>query len=564
MHKVLTAAEMREVDRLTTQRYGIPSIILMENAAHAVARVITEKLGGSVKGKSILILCGKGNNGGDGAALARILWTLGANCFVYLIGKVSETSGDARVNFESVLTISESDDANWPNENCLYLTEVQGDQLDGFLYQWTEREKDCFVDAFFGTGLTRPVEGDFKTAIDLLAVRRRFLGTPLFVSVDLPSGVDADESHPIGPQVTPDITVTFTSPKPANVLLPVARSNGELIIADIGTPPGLIEDQPSKLYVSEQRDARVWLRESRFSADSYKNKRGHALLIAGSEDYSGAAVLAANAAIRSGVGLATLVCPASAKAEIATRLLPEVILSTLESDDFAGHLERADAVAVGCGLDANDPKIEKLVRELVENRTKPVIVDAGALWFFNPPGENHPVGETPTPLLSTEGSLERAPLILTPHEGEFLRLLASQGENHPVGETPPPLHSKEGSLKDDRVAAVRDFSQKHGVILVLKGERVLIGEPGGKVVVNPTGNSGLGKAGNGDTLAGILAGFVAQAAKMNIDVFETVVAAVYVAGMAGDVAEKKFGKRVMTASDVRECLTDVFAEFEKN
>jgi len=115
----------------------------------------------------------------------------------------------------------------------------------------------------------------------------------------------------------------------------------------------------------------------------------------------------------------------------------------------------------------------------------------------------------------------------------------------------------------DRVAAVREFSQKHGVILVLKGERVLIGEPGGKVVVNPTGNSGLGKAGNGDTLTGVLAGFVAQAAKMNIDVFETVVAAVYVAGMAGDVAEKKFGKRVMTASDVRECLVEVFTSLSE-
>ena len=142
--------------------------------------------------------------------------------------------------------------------------------------------------------------------------------------------------------------------------------------------------------------------------------------------------------------------------------------------------------------------------------------------------------------------MSEPPLILTPHEGEFLRLLGTDDKD----------------VIKDRVAAVREFSQKHSVILVLKGERVLIGEPGGRVVVNPTGNSGLGKAGNGDTLTGILAGFVAQASKLGIDIFETVIAAVYVAGMAGDIAEKKYGKRVMTASDVRECLTDVFAEFE--
>ncbi|MBX3245516.1 MAG: hydroxyethylthiazole kinase, partial [Acidobacteria bacterium] len=155
---------------------------------------------------------------------------------------------------------------------------------------------------------------------------------------------------------------------------------------------------------------------------------------------------------------------------------------------------------------------------------------------------------------------EGSPVILTPHEGEFLRLLG-ETENHRDAEASPGLDKAE-SFKKDRVAAVREFSQKHGVILVLKGERVLIGEPGGKVVVNPTGNSGLGKAGNGDTLTGIIAGFVTQAAALDIDIFETVVAAVYVAGVAGDIAERKYGKRVMTASDVRECLTDAFAELD--
>ena len=169
MQKVLTAAEMREVDRLTTEKYGIPSILLMENAAHAAARAITEKLGGSVKGKSVLVLCGKGNNGGDGAALARILWTQGANCFVYLLGMIDETKGDARINFELINQISESDAANWPNDNCLFLTEMRAEDIDNFIYGWKERQRDCFVDALFGTGITRPAEDAFKSAIDSIS-----------------------------------------------------------------------------------------------------------------------------------------------------------------------------------------------------------------------------------------------------------------------------------------------------------------------------------------------------------------------------------------------------------
>jgi len=326
-----------------------------------------------------------------------------------------------------------------------------------------------------------------------------------------------------------------------------------LIVADIGSPQELIDEQPSQLFLAERTDAAKWLERTAFSSDDYKNKRGHALVIAGSSDYSGAAVLAGNAAMRSGVGLVTLACPAEVKTEIASRLLPEVILSTIESAEFDEHIEKADAIAVGCGLDANDRSIEKLIRKIVEGRSVPVIVDAGALWFFDPPegllqrrstGRDLP-GQNPARSKGT-AKAEKRPLILTPHEGEFLRLLGTDDK----------------AAITDRVAAVRDFATGNNVILVLKGERVLIAAPDGRVVVNPTGNSGLGKAGNGDTLTGILAGFVAQAAKMKIDIFETVVAAVYVAGMAGDVAEKNWGKRVMTASDVRESLAEVFKSLE--
>jgi len=549
MQKVLTAAQMREVDRLTTERYGIPSIILMENAAHAVARVITEKLGGSVKGKSILILCGKGNNGGDGAALARILWQQDADVYLILFGKIADTKGDARTNFEFIANLSERAAQFidfWEIDDFSGFHALK----EGFLAQ---QRLDLIVDALFGTGVTRPVDEPFpgivNSANNWITQSRKL---PV-VSVDLPSGLDADQSNAIGPRIDADCTVSITSPKVANVIPPTSEANGHLVIVNIGSPRELIDEQPSKLFVSEAWDAEYWLRRTRFFDDSFKNKRGHALVIAGSENYSGAAVLAGNSAIRSGVGLVTLACPGEAKTEIASRILPEVILATLGSKEFDELAPKANAIAVGPGLSATDPDIESLVRKIVEERTTPVIVDAGALWFFSPmrrpareQGLNSQVESQA--LTDVRASTSKAPLILTPHEGEFMRLLGTDDKE---------------AIKD-RVAAVREFSQTNNVILVLKGERVLIGHPDGRVVVNPTGNSGLGKAGNGETVTGILAGFCAQAAAMEIDIFETVVAAVYIAGLAGDIAEDKYGKRVMTASDVRECLSEAFETIGKD
>lgn len=555
MQKVLTAEQMREVDRLTTERYGIPSIVLMENAAHAVERVITEKLGGSVKGKSILILCGKGNNGGDGLALARILAADGAIVEAYLFCRSSDLTGDPLVNFNRIaedpsvaVGVKEFTDTRSFWEDVGSESRVR-DRKPKF---------DILVDAVFGSGLTRPLTNPFDFIVE--AYNESFANgwiRPVLISIDLPSGLASDSSDIVGSTFFSDVTVALSAPKPANVLAPASRFNGELHIADIGSPQELIEEQPSQLYLAEQSDASKWLRRSSFTSDSYKNKRGHALVIAGSEDYSGAAVLAGNAAMRSGVGLVTLAVPRAVKSEVAARALPDLIVRPFGEGheiDFA-----ADAILIGCGLDANDAANEAMFCELVEDRTTPVIVDAGALWFVNDRRVSTPHvsnGSNENEVGSScanwppahAGSSDLPPLILTPHEGEFLRLLGTDDKN----------------VIADRVGAVRDFSTANNVILVLKGERVLIGSPDGRVVVNPTGNSGLGKAGNGDTLAGILVGFTAQAAKMDIDIFETVVAAVYIAGMAGDIAKNKYCKRVMTASDVRECLVEVFAELENS
>ena len=560
MQKVVTAEEMREIDRLTTEKYGIPSILLMENAAHAAARVITEKLGGSVKDKSFLILCGKGNNGGDGAALARILWTMGANVDVYLLGKVEDTKGDAQANLKILKKTNFEETSKYGNalfikESYLAFEEVENPDW------WRKRlnrlyQTDVVVDAVFGTGLTRPIGEEWYKVIKSywLGEREDRNTNFLTVSLDLPSGLDTNKSQQGGENAQVDLTITFTAPKPANVLPPASNFSGELVTVNIGSPQELIDNSPSQLYLAEKEDAQDWLLETKFTADSYKKTRGHALLIAGSKNMSGAAVLCADAAMVSGGGLVTIATAESALSAISARVLPEIMTlgftetlnGTISKEAVAEVLkfaEKMDVIGIGCGLSSSDETTREFVRAIVEKRQKPMVLDADALNALSP--------------FMIQGNAE-FPLILTPHEGEFLRLLGTADRE----------------ILRDRVAAVREFAAKHNVILVLKGERTLIGEPAGKVVINPTGNAGLGKAGNGDTLTGIITGFLTQtfasfdesvASENRLNsTFRAVVAAVYIAGLAGDIAAEKFGKRSMTASDVRESLIESFCQLGEN
>lgn len=570
MQKILTAEQMREVDRLTAEKYGIPSILLMENAAHATARIVTEKLGGSVKGKSFLILCGKGNNGGDGAALARILWMQGANVDVFLYEEIEETKNDARINFEILYNFIEKN-TNYSREqntaeNAYYVAYNSFSiSRIGIYFPHSFRmlfdnyyelnSYDFIIDALIGTDLKNPLNNS-------LLILSRIISSlceqpkPSLVSIDVPTGLNADSANLIGDNFKADLTVTFTAPKLANILPPASNFNGELHIANIGSPQELIDNSPSQTFLAEKKDAQEWLEKTKFSSDSYKNKRGNALLIVGSKNYTGAAVLVGNAAMVSGVGLVTIATSESAQESVSARVLPEVITQNLAEtkngaisekafEKIKKLSEKADVLAIGSGLSSDEESTRKLVKQVVENRKTPIVIDADGLNSLSP--------------FDLKGS-DKLPLILTPHKGEFLRLLGKD-DNEAI---------------KDRVQSVRVFAEKHKVILVLKGERTLIGEPSGKVVINPTGNSGLGKAGNGDNLTGIVTGFIAQTlatghikngneyetAKTIEKVFEAVVAAVYISGLAGDIAEKKFGKRTMLATDVRECLTEAFKEIE--
>ena len=558
MQKIISAAQMREIDRLTTERYAVPSLLLMEAAADHAARAIAAHFAHNVRGKRVSILCGPGNNGGDGAALARVLWMMNARPRVVLFARVEDTHGDARTNFKIARHLAHVEDGveAVPVPGQFPLSFATCDTIPA----WERMAEDCFnceviVDALFGTGLVRPLEGVHRSAVEhLLRLRERRRADqhgggayPLILSLDVPSGLNADKAEPIGAAVHADLTVTFTAPKPANVLPPATHLNGRLVVAPVGSPPALLAAASSQLYVTERTDALGWLTQTRYTHASYKNVHGHVLVIAGSRQYTGAAVLCGDAAMRSGAGLTTVATPSSALPAVAARVMPEVMTAALaETDQGAASAEaiedvrrlagRATIVAIGPGLASDDESTRSFVRAVVEGRRTPVVIDADGLNALAP---------WPADLRGSH----QAPLILTPHAGEMLRLMGASDR----------------TALADRVGAARHFATTHKVILVLKGSRSLLAAPDERVFVNPTGNAGLGTAGAGDTLTGIIAGFNAQAFAMledKADAVAATLAALYVGGTAGDIAARSGGMRAMIASDIREHLGVAISELD--
>ena len=522
---------MREIDRLTTERCGIRSLALMESASAACLKAIRDRFRGGLAGKKALVLCGKGNNGGDGAGLARLLVDHGADCTIVLFGKVADTRGDARTNFEALR----------PPAGLAFI-ECNDSSTWG---KFAGADYDLIVDALFGTGLTRPVDGIYREVIDhlnSLRNRRNFSHDdhPLILSVDIPSGLNADLSEPIGPAVTADLTVTFTAPKPANVLPPASDRGGELIVEDIGSPRWLIDETARPwLFLIEAEDARQWLVSTRYALGSYKNTHGNVLVAGGSRGYSGAAALCGNAAMRSGAGLVTVATAASAQPLVASGSMPEVMTMALAetdrgavSDEAVDHFlklaqKKNTVVAIGPGLTSDDERTRRFVFRIIDRRSTPCVIDADGLNCLAPWPEG------------LKGSAEY-PLVLTPHPGEMAKLVGR-------------------SEIGDRVKVARDFATKHRVIVVAKGSRALIAAPDGRVFINPTGNPGLGRAGSGDTLTGLISGFLTQSfatLKDKADPVAAVVAALYVGGLAGDFAARKLGMRTMVASDIRDHFSE--------
>ena len=511
--RILTAEAMREVDRAAIEDLGIPSLVLMENAAIGVVEAMGQAFGDA---DSAAVFCGPGNNGGDGLAVARHLAVRGWEVRVFLVTGGRGLTGDAAVQ----LGICRK--AELP-----ILEVASGDGLAAAME--AAAECDVVVDALFGTGLTRPLEGLFAQVVDAV----NSLPAPR-VAVDLPSGLSASQARPIGPYVQADLTVTFAAPKVAHIFPPAADAVGEMVVTDLGIPPRLveeIEEETGDLHLLMGEELAELLPER--EPGSHKGDYGHALIAAGSPGKAGAVILAARAAVRAGAGLVTAAVPEP--------ILPTVDLGSVESMTLglpagaAGQIaERAAEVlldaaegkavlALGPGM-GQEAATAAAIRRVVLECPLPLVLDADGLNAF----------------AGRAGELagRRAETVLTPHPGELGRLL---------GISP-------SQIQEDRVAAARGAAEETGAIVVLKGHLTLVAS-GTAVFVNPTGNPGMATGGTGDVLTGLIAGFLAQ----GLDALDATLVAVYLHGLAGDLAASRLGEAPLAAGDLIEILPAAFA-----
>ncbi|MCS7079676.1 MAG: NAD(P)H-hydrate dehydratase [Chloracidobacterium sp.] len=527
MQPILSAAHMADVDRVTSEQFGLPSLLLMENAAVGAALAIEQHFG-PVQQRRVRIFCGKGNNGGDGAAVARQLWMRGAQVEVLLFGKRETARGDARVNFDIVAQLAQA-------SSRIRLVEVQSEMEFAALLANSSSRFNLHVDALFGTGLARGLEGMFVKVVEYLNSARQYVPV---CSLDLPSGLAADSPHPVGVHVVADLTVTFTAPKIANVLPPAGHANGKLHVVNIGSPASLVratQAHRATLFCVTEEGVGQYLNRTRRLPDAHKGHVGHVLLIAGSRGKTGAAALAGEGVLRAGAGLLTIACPANAQALLVSQCLPEAMTLALP-DDGNGQLteeglraaltaaNQHTVCAVGPGL-GTEAATRRLVQGIVKEGRAPTVLDADALNCLSPWQAGH-------------GTPER-PLILTPHPGEMARLLGTSVNDILV----------------DRIGAARRLATTYHLFVVLKGYYSLVATPDGDIYINPTGNAGMATGGSGDVLTGILAGLLAQTPHMPL---EATLAAVYLHGQAGDLANASLGERALVASDILRFLPQAF------
>ncbi|MBS1811624.1 MAG: NAD(P)H-hydrate dehydratase [Acidobacteria bacterium] len=542
--KILTAQQMRDIDRLTVEKAGIPYATLMETAGSRVVEAILERYG-PVAGKTFLVICGKGNNGGDGAVIARLLWMRGAQVNVCLYSKLEDSKGDPRANFEAVKELTNA--GRGPDGREIFFSDESksygpsGKTEASFPYP---NAPDFIVDALFGTGLSRPAQGAFEQVIEQInRIRSAPNSRTRVIAADIPSGLPSDGSHPIGPHIKADLTVTFTAPKLGNVLPPNCYANGDLIVATIGTPGWLLEKEcDSNIFLVEEKQTTDWLTASRRAPDAHKGSVGDVLLIAGSRGKTGAAALAAEATLRAGAGLVTVATSASAQAllvnqartEVMTESLPESVMGSISPEALQPALQLAhdrSVVAIGPGLSSAEEGACHFVSEFIRQRTTPIVLDADGLNALAPWPE------------SLQGS-DELPIIITPHPGEMARL----------------TNKTNAQVVADRVGIARDLAMKQHLIVVLKGSRSIIAAPDGSVFVNPTGNAGMATAGAGDVLTGILSGLLAQQLQPALG---AVITSVYLHGLAGDIAASNLGQRSLIASDITNYLHEAILKFEQ-
>jgi hydroxyethylthiazole kinase-like uncharacterized protein yjeF len=502
--KILTSDEMKRVDRMAIEELGIPGPVLMENAGLRIVRALRARFE-NIDRERVCVVAGKGNNGGDGFVVARHLANSGGKPEVLLLAAKDDVKGDAAINLRVI------------GKMGIPVTEVRT------AAEWKEARIDVFhasivVDAVFGTGLDKPLEGLYAAAVEDINKSRGFK-----VAVDIPSGLSADTFETIGPSVKADLTVALAAPKIAHIFPPAAERVGELVIAPIGIPPALFDDPALKLELVEEGALRRFFGKRK--RDTHKGTYGHVLIVAGSVGKSGAAALAGRAALRTGAGLVTVATAAGVLPSVArgmAELMTEPLEETPKGTIAAASLPRAvallkgrDAVLVGPGL-TTDASTAEFVLGLLPKVKSPCVVDADGLNI----------------VAAEVGVLRRmaGPVVLTPHPGEFARLAGRSNAD----------------VLRHRLELVPEFAAAHKVLLVLKGYRTLVAGPDGRVFVNPTGNPGMATGGTGDVLGGMI---VAQLAQEK-DALGAVLSAVYAHGLAGDVAADRLGEKALVAGDI--------------
>lgn len=507
MLPVFTAQEMRALDQHAITQLRIPGPRLMEAAGRGAARAIQASFG-LLRRKRVVICCGKGNNGGDGFVVARELRKAGVGVRVFLLAGVHEVKGDAAL----MLGIYRKRGGK--------IEEVTQKEELGALKEALQ-SADLVVDALLGTGLTGAATGLYAAAIELINTS----GRPV-AALDLPSGLSADQGTLLGPTVRASLTLTFAGCKRGLLLYPGASWAGQLRVVDIGIPQSALW-QGASVFQLELSDVAALL--PRRPVDAHKGTFGHLLVVAGSVGKTGAAAMTGRAALRSGVGLVTIAAPVSQQPVIAalgmetmTEPLPETPGQSIAQKAKERILElaaRTDAVALGPGVSL-DPETQGLVRELVRELECPTVVDADGLTAL----AGH--------LDLLKGS--PAPRCLTPHPGEMARLVGTLVKE----------------IQADRIGAVEAFCRRLSVFLVLKGAGSAIGDPEGKIFLNPTGNPGMASGGSGDVLTGMIGAFLAR----GMSPLQALQAGVCLHGLAGDLARDDKGEEGLIAGDILEAI----------
>jgi ADP-dependent NAD(P)H-hydrate dehydratase / NAD(P)H-hydrate epimerase len=513
MLRIATAEQMKELDRKTIEAYGLPGIVLMENAGRGAAEVILRTFPDILR-KKVAVVAGKGNNGGDGFVIARYLLNKGVAVRVFLLTDPTALRGDAAANY-SVFVRMKGEVVPMPSSRD---------------YQKVRKDVEIFdllVDAIFGTGLDAEITGYYREVIDHLNSLKKNV-----VAVDIPSGLDANTGRPLGAAVRASLTVTFGLPKVGHLISSGTGYVGDLQIVDIGIPEKAIQEEKIQTYLLQPEAIRGMISTPR-KPDTHKGDYGHLLVIAGSPGKTGAAAMASEAALRTGAGLVTLAVPRSLNSilevkltEVMTEPVPETAKQTFSLRALEPLLrlcEGKSAVVIGPGI-GTAKETQGLVLKLIQGVRLPMVIDADGLNALATDPKTLP--------------LPNRSLVLTPHPGEMARLVGATSK----------------AVQEDRIGVSRTLARTGRLHLVLKGHRSVIATPAGEIYINPTGNPGMASAGTGDVLTGMIGGLIAQ----GCGILSSLQVAVYLHGSAGDRAAVEKGERSLIATDLIEKIPLLF------